>query len=396
MATHTGRPDHCSLMASPKLASSSANPVELAASNPVAGQLAHDGSIDDAESTGEGGGAQQLMLTPGIWTSEQLEELQPLLVPRKSAKDESFVRAVIAQLSGTVPPANWHQATVYCMAAAGRDLQVGAAKLRGQGHAMFAAGVLIVLLQVISVGSIMVNTFHPSCNTNAQCTISGMYCGFYGPGRVNRQCAFCGEGAPLDFELDGSGGVLNAPQDPDFIGWNMTRVTELCANAQEVEARTCLESPCHGVRDSELAVFPQWQVVNWCELCVHPMTMHVDELVAINRYANSGLMSDNAKAMNKLDWVVLVMASIVVALAIAMEVKDIFLVRVATAAEGATLGVPWTMCLTAVSGLRSWFFLPVLTAVIPQLVAMRGGDALTISFNTVAILCDVVLLPSHM
>lgn len=381
-----------------QLTSSSANPLELVVSDPL---RAHGGGAAvveaGAQSFGEEGGVQQLVLTPGVWTSEQLEELQPLLVPGTAlrSKDESFVRAVVAQLSGTVPAANWHQAAVYCMAAAGQDLQLGGAELRQQGRAMFAAGVVIVLLQVISVGSIMVNTFHPSCNTNSQCTISGMYCGFYGRSRVNRQCAFCGEGAPLDFELDGRGGVLNAPQDPDFVGWNMTRVAELCTNAEEVEARTCLKSPCSGTRDSELATFPQWQVLNWCELCVHPITMHVNELVAVNRYANSGLMSDNAKAMNKLDWVVLVMASIVVALAIAMEAKDIFLVRVATAAESATLGVPWTVCLTAVSGLRSWFFLPVLTAVIPQLVAMRGGDALTISFNTVAILCVVVLPPSR-
>ena len=68
--------------------------------------------------------------------------------------------------------------------------------------------------------------------------------------------------------------------------------------------------------------------------------------------------------------------------------------RVATAAEAATLGTAWTVCLTCVSGLRSWFFLPVLTAVIPQLVAMRGGDALTISFNTVAILCVISVAAS--
>jgi hypothetical protein len=37
-------------------------------------------------------------------------------------------------------------------------------------------------------------------------------------------------------------------------------------------------------------------------------------------------------------------------------------------------------------GVRRWVFLPVLVAAVPTLVLVKGGDALSVCFNTIAIL----------
>jgi hypothetical protein len=36
--------------------------------------------------------------------------------------------------------------------------------------------------------------------------------------------------------------------------------------------------------------------------------------------------------------------------------------------------------------MRRWVFLPILVATVPMLVLLKGGDALSVCFNTIAIL----------
>jgi hypothetical protein len=44
------------------------------------------------------------------------------------------------------------------------------------------------------------------------------------------------------------------------------------------------------------------------------------------------------------------------------------------------------IALALLGGVRRWVFLPTLVAAVPILVRAKGGDALSICFNTIAIL----------
>ena len=44
------------------------------------------------------------------------------------------------------------------------------------------------------------------------------------------------------------------------------------------------------------------------------------------------------------------------------------------------------VALTLLGGVRRWVFVPSLEATVPMLVLLKGGDALSVCFNTIAIL----------
>ena len=44
------------------------------------------------------------------------------------------------------------------------------------------------------------------------------------------------------------------------------------------------------------------------------------------------------------------------------------------------------LALTLLGGVRRWVFLPMLVGAVPILVLVKGGDALSVCFNTIAIL----------
>jgi hypothetical protein len=44
------------------------------------------------------------------------------------------------------------------------------------------------------------------------------------------------------------------------------------------------------------------------------------------------------------------------------------------------------LALTLLGGVRRWVFLPALVGAVPMLVLFKGGDALSVCFNTIAIL----------
>jgi hypothetical protein len=62
------------------------------------------------------------------------------------------------------------------------------------------------------------------------------------------------------------------------------------------------------------------------------------------------------------------------------------LVQFALENAGENVDRGWRYGLLAVNGLRRWVFLPGLVGVIPTIVVIRGGDALSVCFNTVAVL----------
>ena len=49
------------------------------------------------------------------------------------------------------------------------------------------------------------------------------------------------------------------------------------------------------------------------------------------------------------------------------------------------------LAFSALGGARRWVFLPMLSLTVPLLVMIKGGDAMSVCFNTVAVLflCDI-------
>ena len=173
---------------------------------------------------------------------------------------EDAVRSVVARL--TEAPTNWHQSAPRDLAPtlpatsmqpphslyASSDLPGGPDGAGGGSHPRanvffcalapedadalqrgcgLLAGVAMVALQSLVAMGVLFGTFRPACGSNDQCPQAGTFCGV---GEDDR-CTFCGE-SPLQewYKTDpATGGVLNDPWAPDFAGFNLTAVAELCA-----------------------------------------------------------------------------------------------------------------------------------------------------------------------
>ena len=85
-------------------------------------------------------------------------------------------------------------------------------------------------------------------------------------------------------------------------------------------------------------------------------------------------MAANVAAMGSFDWVALVLATFIVALAVVGELKDIKLVTLAISHAGDKLSPGWRYALTLLGGIRRWVFLPLLVAAVPMLVMFKGGE----------------------
>jgi hypothetical protein len=66
--------------------------------------------------------------------------------------------------------------------------------------------------------------------------------------------------------------------------------------------------------------------------------------------------------------------------------QDIALCTIAIAHAGDRLSHGFRLALTLLGGVRRWVFLPALVGLVPVLVLYKGGDALSVCFNTIAIL----------
>jgi hypothetical protein len=67
----------------------------------------------------------------------------------------------------------------------------------------------------------------PSCGTSDQCHQAGTFCAV---GVVDR-CDYCGDDPSLPDQTDPiTGGTLNDARAADFAGYNLTAVSELCAD----------------------------------------------------------------------------------------------------------------------------------------------------------------------
>ena len=103
-------------------------------------------------------------------------------------------------------------------------------------------------------------------------------------------------------------------------------------------------------------------------------------------YTVDKLAAEQVAAMGIYDWATLMFAAFVVALTVVAELKDIELVSLSVQHAGDRLDPTWRTVLTIINGVRRWTFLPGLILAVPAVVAIKGGDALAVCFNTVALL----------
>ena len=96
-------------------------------------------------------------------------------------------------------------------------------------------------------------------------------------------------------------------------------------------------------------------------------------------------IAGNVKAMSSFDWTTLLLAAAFLSLASIGELKDIRLYTIALD-RCETLGRGWRRALNLLGGVRRWTFLPALMCAVCDLVAIAGGDALSLCLNTIAVL----------
>jgi hypothetical protein len=323
---------------------------------------------------------------------------------------ESTVKSIFARL--TEAPTNWHQCIVFFLTSTAHE----DATMRPWLPAMFAASWLMVLVQCAAAMGVAIGVVLPSCMSSDQCP-SGQYCqvGF------SNRCGYCGSNVPLYMQIDkATGDTYNAIFDPGFIGFNKTLVAQVCADpfvntcgklcppenyympSGDLNGRTCGQS-CdfnyeHNlakgnpvVRDNIVIGFNSggdWdlgydvkRIEEWCNYCVHDITKDVDPV------SQFGLLKDNVKAMGKLDWLAFFFACSIVSFQVVGEMKDIHLCTLALLhAPAEQLHPAWKGGLWALNMVRRWVFLTLLTISVPLLVVYKGGDALSVCFNTIAIL----------
>jgi hypothetical protein len=251
-------------------------------------------------------------------------------------------------------------------------------------------GALQVILQIAAAGALIYGTAIPSCSDNDMCD-QGMFCwtGRHGFG-TSGSCFYCGNDTPVRVIEMPDGTRLNDERVHDSTGtvlqlasvdeklaftgiWNMTLIRGLCMNWPDWS------------HDSKLDRMDDWSdtaLVNWCDRCVHFETGHVDPL-SLSRLAMA-----NKLGMRFMDWLALLVTAVVIALSFVAELKDNILCAIA-AKRGIARGLlsnRWEWALWAVAVARRYMFLPALLNCVPLLILLKGGDALSICFNAVALM----------
>lgn len=126
--------------------------------------------------------------------------------------------------------------------------------------------------------------------------------------------------------------------------------------------------------------YPVGALVSWCEACVHPIDGTLDTT------SFSTQSEFNRSAMGPFDWVCLAFAACIAAFTLVGEYRDIRLCSVAIVRAGRLLSPRMRIALIMLGGLRRWCFLPGLIVPLIMIPLAKGGDALNVCFNTVALL----------
>jgi hypothetical protein len=159
---------------------------------------------------------------------------------------------------------------------------------------------------------------------------------------------------------------------------NKTAVAEVCADPQDRLAWRSELSETGSLNDP--IGYKAKGVRAWCEACVFTDG-------EVNRYTIVDNTMGNIMSMGAYDWVTLFFATYVVGLSVVGELKDIELCLLAIERiPESALGRKWVLALAFCLELRRFVFLPAVLNIVSALVMTRGGDALSVCCNTVAIL----------
>ena len=278
-------------------------------------------------------------------TNPLSEDADDTTAPASASQLAASVRSIVARLTET--PTNFHQATVHFLATdAAED-----AGMKRRTPLLFACSLAMVLMQCLVAVGVMVGTATSSCTSSDQCD-AGTWCSVGGQDR----CNFCGQADVM-------------PRKDQTT--NLTAIAQVCT------------MPYSGARAWGKTV-PNTTVASFCEACVRNDG-------TIDPLTGPSLIAANLAAMGAFDDVALVFASFIVAFIVVGELKDIELCSIAVTHAGEKLSAGWRLALRFVLWMRRWVFLPALVSDVPILVIIKGGDALSVCLNTVAILflCDI-------
>lgn len=307
---------------------------------------------------------------------------------------EASARSVFAQL--TEAPSNLHQATAfYASVDEPEDTLTRACLL--------LSSVTLVLGQVAVAVAVFQGTNMPSCKTSDQCYQKGTVCGL----DIGR-CGYCGlavQGLVHPVETDESCltthsidacltmSTADASREftyPPAAGTSVRRQIDSRYMFQRIDRYSNIET-YNLTALAEVCAVPSlsWKVmegrdtqegvIEFCEVCIRNDGT-VDPLT------RDSLNAANVDIMGGLDKSALIFAAFVVAFTVVSELKDISLCSLQIKHAGEDMSTAWRLTLTFLGGIRRWAFLPGLVFAIPSLVLFKGGDALGICFNTIAIL----------
>lgn len=257
------------------------------------------------------------------------------------------------------------------------------AAMRRHGPVMFVVSLMLVLTQCFVTASIALGALIKSCGSNDDCD-RGMFCL---TGTFADRCAYCSSSPPILFYGSRSGTMTidgmvmddTTPVKPyDHPDWpniyNFSLVAEICSNPSGRQTYV-QETPPPGIVDVTSSM-----VLNWCDSCVSGATGHVDLSV------ETSVASHHVAAMGFADLLALTLASVVIGLQAVGEIKDIDLSSMAMKNAGDRLGVGWRRGFAFINFLRRRVFILLVVMAATILVLIHGGDALSVSMNTVAIL----------
>ena len=132
-----------------------------------------------------------------------------------------------------------------------------------------------------------------------------------------------------------------------------------------------------------MGVYQPEAIVAWCDACV--------EEGLVNMMDQATVTLSNVQGMGTFDLITLYFATLVISLHVVSELKGIELCALAIkhadeCLDGSRDLGQYGNALLFINGLRRWVFLPTLVATVPILVGFKGGDALSVCMNTVAVL----------
>jgi hypothetical protein len=200
----------------------------------------------------------------------------------------------------------------------------------------------MVLSQCVVVAGLAMSTNEMSCESSDGCPQRGTYCHV----GESDSCWYCGSSTPLPTETDtATGGTMNKADAerhglPRVVGFNATLVTEACSDPLAFSLNGCA-GPA--------------SIASWCETCVAAewhtaRDLHGAELitVGVDTETAESHRAANVSSMGSVDWAALIFASLIVALTVVGEIKDIKLVTLAIRHAGDKLSSRWRFALTAI------------------------------------------------